>query len=423
MRFKVQAVIAAASFCAALLGLPGPAAADPQYQVLYTFCPSGGTCNHGKSPNSKLVLDANGNLYGTTSADSGLIYSLSPDGHETVLHQFCGSCGEGTGPVGTLVMDVNGNLYGVTQASGAGNSGTIFKLTRHRKTWTLTTLYSFCTQPNCADGAQPMAGLTYDGAQSGAPYDGKSPLFGTTAQGGPFDGGVAFEVAFKKTGHGRRPVYSPLYDFCQTDQCSDGANPEAALLPDGKGNFFGTTVKGGNGNKRDGVFFELTRNHANFTESVIYNFCHSTKCADGSTPGTIVSDGTGNMLGITSGGGANRSGIVYRMSPGGSQSILYSFCAQTSCTDGAAPNDITLAPDGSVWGTTPSMGANGAGTLFSFKDTTLTVLYAFCSASSCSDGGQPLSGVTFDASGNAYGTTSAGGSEAVPAGTVYKVTP
>jgi uncharacterized repeat protein (TIGR03803 family) len=418
MRFKVlRAAIAATSFFA-LSVLRSPAPAATQYNVLHSFCPSG-TCTDGRGPSGKPLLDASGNLYGTTSVDSGVAFSLSPKGKETVLHQFCAPCGEGTMPVGDLIMDVNGDLYGTTAAAGAGSSGTIFKLTHgKRKNWKLTTLYSFCTQTDCADGGPPAAGLTYDGAQSGALYDGTSALYGTTYRGGAANSGVAFELSFKQGKSAKAGVYKVIYDFCAKANCADGGFPQAALLADGKGNFYGTGSNGGKGNPRDGVLFELARKHQKFAETVLYSFCQSANCADGNTPGPIVSDAAGNIFGAALGGGANGLGAVFEVTPAGSESVLHSFCAG-DCSDGGQPNGITLAPDGSLWGTTSLFGANGDGTLFRLQDGTFSVVHAFCSALNCSDGAEPVGGVTFDGAGNAFGTASAGAT----GGTVYEVEP
>jgi uncharacterized repeat protein (TIGR03803 family) len=416
MRITIQAAAAAAGLVF-FLPFIGRAEASPQYKVLYAFCPSG-TCTDGRGPSSRPILDKHGNVFGATSVDEGLVYEVSTKGKETVVHQFCSSCGEGTTPVGNLIMDVRGNLYGVTNEAGPHGSGAIYELSPGKNnTWTLTTLYGFCAEANCTDGVTALAGLTYDGAQSGALYDGKSPLYGTTQRGGTADAGVAYELSLKH--HGKKITYSVIYNFCTQANCADGGNPQAGLLPDGKGNLYGTAADGG-GTNRDGVVFELASENKTFVENVLYSFCTDASCPDGDTPGPIVSDTAGNLYGVAVGGGTHGSGAIFKLTSSGKESVLYSFCSMNDCADGMEPNDVTIASDGSLWGTTYLSGTGEAGTLFQLKNGKFTVVHAFCSATNCSDGGEPDSAVTFDASGNAFGTTSTGGSGA---GTVYRITP
>ena len=165
-------------------------------QVLYSFCPQSG-CADGSQPVAGLIMDAAGNLYGTTKVGGtggtggafgqGVVFKLAPDGTETVLYSFCSqaNCTDGLQPFAGLIMDAAGNLYGTTLNGGIGSgSGVVFKLAPDG---TQTVLYSFCSQANCTDGLAPQAGLLMDAAGN---------LYGTTALGGiaPGNSGVVFAL-------------------------------------------------------------------------------------------------------------------------------------------------------------------------------------------------------------------------------------
>lgn len=143
------------------------------FTVLYDFCSQGTPCSDGSNPFGGLVQGSDGNFYGTTvlgdtSSYSGTIFKITPSGVLTTLYQFCSktNCTDGDAPDGTLVEGTDGNFYGTTQgggrpgcvnaATGITGCGTIFRITPAGK---LTTLYAFCPQKNCPDGAQPQAGL------------------------------------------------------------------------------------------------------------------------------------------------------------------------------------------------------------------------------------------------------------------------
>jgi len=174
-------VLAAAALTAAIL-LPRGAAASSE-QVLYSFC-SQTNCADGAYPAAGLIMDGSGNLYGTTvhggARGYGTVFQLTPTGtgwSENVLYGFCpqGNCADGANPAAGLIMDGSGNLYGTTVGGGARGYGTVFQLTPTGTGWNENVLYSFCPQGNCADGAYPAAGLIMDGSGN---------LYGTTQEGG-----------------------------------------------------------------------------------------------------------------------------------------------------------------------------------------------------------------------------------------------
>jgi uncharacterized repeat protein (TIGR03803 family) len=203
-------------------------------------------------------MDATGNLYGTTFAGgtqqrSGTVFKLAPDGTETVLHSFCMliRCRDGAAPEnGSLVMDTDGNLYGTTYYGGGVNDGgTVFKLAPDG---TETVLYRFCRLggTHCLDGQFPAGGLIIG-------TDGN--LYGTTSQGG---GGTRNRgTVFELTPNTSRTAWTEtaLYSFCRLDarHCTDGAGPSGGLIMDAAGNLYGTTANGGIGEA--GVVFELVK--------------------------------------------------------------------------------------------------------------------------------------------------------------------
>ena len=216
-----------------------------------------------------------------------------------------------------------GNLYGTTSDGGSGgNGGTVFRTTPGG---TLTTLYSFCAQSGCPDGAQPNGGLI-----QGADGD----FYGTTSAGGL---NLANGTAFKMTTTGE---LTTLYSFCSQSNCTDGLYPIAGLVQGSDGNFYGTTSYGGARN--GGTVFKLTPSGK---LSTLHSFCSQEPCTDGEFPRGLVQGSDGALYGTTSSGGAYGSflcfggcGTVFRITSGGALTTLYSFCAQTNCPDGAEPD-------------------------------------------------------------------------------------
>jgi uncharacterized repeat protein (TIGR03803 family) len=197
-------------------------------------------------PAGGLVMDKEGNLYGTTygngTAAPGTVYKVTKDGKETVLHTFkTGS--DGDAPMGSLIMDTEGNLYGTTSGNPGDNFGTVFKMTPKGKE---TVLYRFLGVP---DGQQPQAGVVMDAAGN---------LYGTTLSGGNLNckqnSGNGCGTVFKVSKNGNETL---LYEFVAG---SDGGFPRAGVLLDSKGNLYGTTPYAGSYNECElgcGVVFEL----------------------------------------------------------------------------------------------------------------------------------------------------------------------
>lgn len=260
---------------------------------------------------------------------------------------------------------------------------------------TETVLYSFCQESGCADGAGPYGGVILDKAGN---------LYGTTT-GGTDNAGNVYEI---HTDHSE----SVLYSFCSQASCVDGTDPIAGVIMDSKGNIYGTTYSGGVFGY--GVVFELSQSGGSWTESVLHSFAMNG--TDGNAPsGGLLIDAKGNLYGTTSSGGSQSGGIVFELSPSASgtwtETILYAFLSNSS-KDGQIPfSGVIPDKEGNLYGTTELGGAHGDGTVFELVHSgskwSEKVLYSF--GASLRDGVEPYSALTFDKSGNLYGTTFAGG--------------
>lgn len=401
-------------------------------------------CADGYRPEARPFLAPDGNLYGiTTAARSdldlpGSVYQLTFDPIKLTwklhtLYTFCkdGSpCSDGAYPIAGVIADTAGNLYGTASAGGARDGGVVFELSpgTHPHRWTLQVLYSFCSIGDCSDGQVPSSTLTYQGASARQPYDGASPLYGVTEDGGKNDRGTVYQL----TPNGSGWTETVLYSFCSKSNCTDGNLPYGAVVLDGSGNIFGSTDVGGKQNK--GVAFELSQSGGTWNEIILHDFCSEKNCRDGAIPGELTMDAGGTLFGATySGGTAHKGccGTIFKLVPNGAQSaydVLYNFCSRRDCRDGATPTaPLSLDSSGNIFGTTGSGGGNdqeeghgGGGTVFELSASGLQVLYSFCARHNCGDGENPESGVTIDASGNLIGATVRGGSDG---GTVFEVSP
>jgi uncharacterized repeat protein (TIGR03803 family) len=284
--------------------------------VLYSFkgAPDGGL------PYAGLIMDTAGNLYGTTanggvcqfSGGCGTVFKLDPSGSESVLYSFKGPP-DGAFPEAGLIMDAAGNLYGTTRLGGAfcgpeGGCGTVFKLDPSGGE---SVLYSFKGSP---DGANPFAGLIMDTAGN---------LYGTTASGGFTAEGCnpGCGTVFKLDPSGTESL---LYSF---KDLPDGDSPMAGLIMDAAGNLYGTTIAGGTIGQNQlcnyppvgcGTIFKLDPSG---TESVLYSFEGS---LDGWAPlAGLIMDMAGTLYGTAYVGGFTGGscplglgcGTVFKLSP------------------------------------------------------------------------------------------------------------
>ena len=195
--------------------------------------------------------------------------------------------------------------------------------------------------------------------------------------------------------------FEVLYSFGANS--TDAVYPYAGVTADGSGNLYGTTYSGGANNA--GAVFKLAPGGS---ETVLYSFCSLNNCADGYTPyGGLIEDANGNLYGTTYLGGSGAGyGTVFKLAPDGMLTVLHSF---QGGSDGAVPDAALMADKkGNIFGTTVSGGANDTGTVFKLDPNgKAKVLHSFVGAPS--DGAQPYTYVIADKSGNLYGTTYAGG--------------
>jgi uncharacterized repeat protein (TIGR03803 family) len=371
----------------------------------------------GKYPYAGVILDAEGNLYGTTQWGGttnwecvygcGVVFKITQSGAESVLYKFDfigapavtprkGWDPDGAFSYASLIFDAQGNLYGTTHnggGTGCKNTGCgiVFELTA---SGTENVLYRF----SGADGAYPFGSLTFDS---------NGNLYGTTLGGGAYGLGTVFEL----THGGTEKV---LHSFSGG---ADGSGPGANVIFDQEGNLYGTTVYGGDYGQ--GTVFKIT---SAGKETVLYTF---TGGADGGQPsGNLIIDQSGNLYSTTEYGGTGTyypGGTVFKLTSTGSETVLHSFCFQTECEDGGFPHaGLVMDAEGNLYGMTTGGGYGDAGIIFEVSKTgSEETLYVFPAYGFY--GNSPFGGLVLDEQGNLYGTTQAGGD--IGHGTVFKLVP
>ncbi len=350
---------------------------------------------------SGVVRDSAGNFYGTTYAggahNRGTVFKIDPQGEQTVLYNFAGP--DGATPYAGLILSPAGVLYGTTHEGGTANAtwctrgcGIVFQvdLDGNEKT-----LYRFT---GAADGGSPVGGLIRDAAGN---------LYGTAEVGGASYCGTVFKVD-------PEGVETVLHTF--TGPPDDGEGPQASLIQDSAGNFYGTTSSGGTAGF--GTVFEL---QASGQESVLYSFKGNSfkSKADGSDPiASLLRDAQGNLYGTTFFGGLDTIGTVFKVDASGNETVLHSFNGH----DGAYPEGPLLSDaQGNLYGSTIQGGpaANDGGTIFKISaEGEFSVLWDFLGDP---NGENPAGPLTMDSAGNLYGTTAMGGPTA--AGSVFELMP
>jgi uncharacterized repeat protein (TIGR03803 family) len=337
-------------------------------------------------PHGDLILGADGYLYGTTQGvtegNCGTVFKISPLGVLTTLHSFTGP--DGSYPAVGLTLGSDGAFYGVTALGGAFGSGTVFKMTYSGD---LTTLYTFGSVSG--DGVQPAGALVQgtDGNFYGTTFEGgvwqQGTVFSVTPSGtlttlysfsGP-DGGYprgalvqGSDGRFYGTTSGTSTVFSiTTYGTLATLHAfsgADGSSPREGLMLGRDGNFYGTTIAGGGGN---GTVFRITPDG---TLTTLYVFNLSGGGGDGMNPDSrLVQDIDGTFYGTTFLGGAHNFGTVFKMTPDGVLTTIYSF----SGTDGRNPAIGMLDVDGAtLYSATTSGGPTNFGTIFAINIVTVT---------------------------------------------------
>jgi uncharacterized repeat protein (TIGR03803 family) len=361
------------------------------FKSLASFDGTNGYYPHDVSP----VQGFDGDFYGTTlgyASNAGTIFKIDAKGTLTSLHSF-DFFDDGAYPWAGLALGFDGNFYGTTSQSGGNGSGTVFKFTAGG---TLTTLYNFCAQTNCTDGSTPQAGLVQATDRN---------FYGTTYSGGANGYGTIFKITAGGT-------LTTLYSFNN----SDGADPYAGLVQGVDGNFYGTTQYGGAYDY--GTVFKITPGGTLTT-------LHSFDYTDGANPlATLLQASDRNFYGTTEGGGTNGNcpegcGTVFKVTPTGTLTTVYSFCAQTNCTDGQYPlAGLVQATNGNFYGEAAGVyGINpNYGTVFTITPGgSLTTLHSFDG----SDGWLPTGGLVQVTDGSFYGTTQLGGTDGF--GTIFSL--
>jgi len=381
--------------------------------TLYSF---GTAATDPIGANSPLIKGSDGNLYGVSSMgganNMGAFYRVTAGGTETVLYSFGTGNYDGTQPAG-LVLGTDGNFYGTTASGGTNGAtscasvslaclpgdGTVFMIT---PAGIEKRLYSFGN--NAGDGITPNGGMIQ--ASNGF-------LYGTTSIGGTGNVGSVFKISTSG-------IETVIYSF-GANSTLDANSPYSGLIQTSNGNFYGTAISGGKYGK--GAVYQISNTGI---ESLLYSF--GATATDGTTPyANLLQASDGNIYGTTIYGGAFGNGSVFKLTPAGAESILYSF--GSSAKDGTKPYGAVIqGSDGNFYGSTYSGGANGAalcsgstttcpgyGTLFMITSAgTETVLYSF--GSTTTDGTSPFAGLV-QVNGSFYGTTNSGGKYS--SGTIY----
>lgn len=405
-------------------------AAGPQYKVIHTFQGS----PDGADPYAGLVMDASGNLYGTTE-DGGmggtvfqLVRGTGGSWTENILFDFSNQQVDGHTPIGN-VMYRNGNVYGTSQPGGA-NNGIVFELTPTQTGfWNFNVLYSM-TGP--LEGFQPWSGVIFDSAGN---------LYGTTVGGGSYSGsaGVVYQLVRGQNGW----MENILHAFTGL---RDGYAPTNDLVMGKDGSLYGTTMWGGEHCPPYGcgVVFKLSQSNGAWTFQDIYTFKGGT---DGIAPfGALVFDKAGNLYGTTSVGGIGictisstpGCGTVFKLTPRPvgewQKTILYS---PDGSSGGGLFGGVVFDAAGNLYGTSTFYGkfgqgdicAAGCGSVFKLTPSngtwTATTLYEF---GGDPDGGEPFDRLLVDKAGHLYGTayyfgSSTGSCAILGCGVVFEIAP
>jgi uncharacterized repeat protein (TIGR03803 family) len=393
--------------------------------TLVSFCAQIG-CADGAEPQAGLLVDANGNLFGTTSG-GGSTAPICPDGCGTAFEIAKTAGGYASTPItlvsfaGTyglsnpsrLIADANGNLLGTATAIDFQSPlfDIVFEIAKTAGGYASTpiTLLTLCGQANC------VSGVSSDGVIA----DANGNVFGTTRFNGFFLAGRVFEIPATPGGYGAPAI---LINF----NGADGYAPIGGLIVDADGNLFGTTA--GGGPSEDGTVFEIVNNGTSTAPSYA-----STPITLASMPASgLMVDADGNLFGTTEAGGAYGYGTVFEIAKtaGGYASTPTTLASFNGANGSIPAGDLIADANGNLFGTTSEGGAYNDGTVFEIVKTssgyasTPTTLVSFNgfngSAGVIGNTFRPSTGVIADANGNLFGTTAGGG--AYGYGTVFEIT-
>ncbi len=404
-----------------------PASAQANLSILHSFG-DGSVVNDGKYSSANLIQGSDGNFYGTTMeggvassgspVGEGAVFKMTPAGAVTILHSFGDGtvANDGAYPYSSLVQGSDGNFYGTTSAGGSADQGAVFRMT---PAGVMTILHSFLdgTVPN--DGADPETSLIQG-------RDGN--FYGVTTLGGSKAGSnkdtAGQGTVFRLTPAGAVTI---LHSFGDETVANDGFDAIGGLIQGADGNFYGTTFSGGTTSGMAptgyGVVFRMTPSG---TVTILHLFGDGTVPNDGKNPrAALISGRDGNFYGTTEEGGAAGEGAVFRMTPAGVVTILHSFGDGSVANEGTYPSaSLVLSNDGNFYGTTVSggttgNGTSGYGTVFKMTpDGVATVLHSFEDGSVVGDGKNPEIALLQSRDGKLYGVTGFGGSQSF--GTLFR---
>jgi len=294
----------------------------------------------GATPTAGLTLMASGNLYGIAGGgakmDAGTVFEITPTGVLHTLHRFCSetNCTDGEYPYGALVRAENNGLYGTTLYGGTDNGGTFFEIT---PSGTLTTLHTF-PRPNRSYHADPevfVQGLAGN-------------LYGTTLYGGKVNNGTLFRIT----------PGGEVTTFHSFEYSVDGVNP-SGLVAGSDGNLYGITPQGGAFGY--GTIFQAKRDG---TVTTLYHFPGG---ADDGNPSALIQASDGNFYGTTTffsnNGFLNNYGSIFKFTLAGTLTTLHTF----NGADGSYANGLVQATDGNLYGITSTGGIDDLGTVYRFS--------------------------------------------------------
>lgn len=372
--------------------------------VLYAFA-TGAVPFDGKNPRAALLEARDGNFYGTTFAGGarglGTVFRLTRAGAATIVHSFGGQAqADGANPTAALMEASDGNLYGATLIGGPANTGTVFRIT---PAGVYSVIYAF---------ERVASGGNFGGISR--LIEGRDGfLYGATILGGPNGTGTIVRISRSGTA-AIISSFGPMHS-------GDGSNPQGPLVQARDGYLYGTTVQGGANGM--GTIFRV--DPANGAHATIYSFGPAGS-GDGAGPyGGLLEVAPGRFYGTTGSGGSTKVGTVYELHAGPNAvttvSIVHSFQGLGS-GDGMIPaGELILGRDGNIYGSTPVGGANGAGVLFKLSPGGAeSIIHAF-GKPLLQDGSGPADGPIQGRDGALYGTTSNGGPR--NQGTVYRIQP
>jgi uncharacterized repeat protein (TIGR03803 family) len=354
-----------------------------------------------------LIQASDGSFYGTAGINA---FKITPFGAVTNLATFTESTT--TIPAvskGALVQGSGGNFFGTTYDGGLSGNGTIFRLS---PAGTRTTLVDFTRNGASHKGANPTAGLIL--ATNGN-------FYGMTSEGGVRDIGTIFKMTSGSTlttlvEFGNYATYIEGNDV--RGGPIPGANPQGALIQASDGNFYGTTQFGGSA--KIGTVFKMTPAGA-------FSVLASLTDADTQfnhlsfSPSGLVQGTDGNFYGTTKERGSNARGTVFKVTPAGVVTVLVNFTGNGASNKGSYPvAGLVQAADGNFYGTTPSGGTLGFGTVFKMTPAgALTTVVNFSYNGTTQKGAFPQAALAKGSDGNLYGTTLGGGK--IGLGTVFRI--